>query len=198
MYRSAARLDGFRRLAPRAVATVGAVTGLIATAGVILDVALAGPAAAATAHGHHGGLSHKQIIEIVVACAVAIVLIWSFISLLRRNASKKLIRETAAMPFSPQAILGRLPPGRDVYGHDLYAAEVVGAGGGDAQAHGRMGASSSGSGSGAMSRPYSVPWAGKPTDANMLSYELERLAVLRDAGTISDKEYGEARRRLLG
>ena len=171
------------------------MTGLLATGGVALGAFLAGPAAAATAHPHHGGLSGDQITEIAGACVVALILIWSIITLLRRQTSKRLIRESAAMPFSPQAVLGRLPPGRDVYGNDLYAAEVVGAT--PEQASGRISQGGGASGAG-MSRPYSVPWAGKPTDANMLSYELERLAVLRDAGTISDKEYGEARRRLLG
>lgn len=130
-----------------------------------------------------------------MACVVALILASISVTLLRRHRTKRLARESSAMPFSPQAVLGRLPPGRDIYGNDLYAAQVVGSGASETARAARPATVPSG----AASRPaHQMQWAGRAADANMLSYELERLAVLRDAGTISDKEYGEARRRLLG
>ncbi len=190
-HRSRPRRD---RLGARLAGFGLAGLGISLAAGVLL-VGLAGPAAAAGKH--HGGLSHRQIIEIAVACVAALVLSYVAVSILRRMRSNKLIRESAAMPYNAQALLGRLPPGRDVYGNDLYSAQVLAS-----RPSGDLSGSSpqpqrSGTAGSPGAKGYHVPFGGQ-ADANMLSYELERLAVLRDAGTITDKEYEAARRRLLG
>jgi hypothetical protein len=185
--------------APRGTAhalRAGAVLGAACAGGAgAWLLALAAPAAAASKHAG-GGLTHVEIIEIAAACVVAIVLSSSAITLVRRSRTKRLVRQTSVAPLTPQALLGRLPPGRDLYGNELYQAEVLAA---------RPSATHDGGGqpgqaqdfSQVMVRKHHLPWS-RPADANMLSYELERLAVLRDAGTISEKEYAAARRRLLG